>query len=264
MTPDLAPIATFWDGSLDRLRRLCLASQVAAGHRVVVYSFDPIATLPAGVENADAATILPRAFAEKIRPSQPDGQWAWFTRIQFSDFFRMRLLAENKGIWVDADVLLLKSILFDPSKPYFGWENRTQLGNSVLYLPPNDPIVAAFEKTISQDELIPDWLSLKHGFTFALHKMAGKPSRLADMRVSIFGPPALTRLARMHGSLQYSVPKKTFYAVHANPERFFEPSDFAGLISDPDIVGFHISPKLRGDSAPIPGSLYAWADAKFG
>lgn len=263
MTSDSANIATFWDGSLDRLRRLCLSSQIAAGHAVTVYSYEPITALPRGVINVDAATIMPRAFAEKIRPTGADGQWSWFTRIQFSDFFRMRLLAERKGIWVDADVLLLKPLHFDPTKPYFGWENRTQLGNSVLYLPPGDPIVGAFEKLIAQDELIPAWLSMKHRVTLALHKATGKSSRLSDMRVSIYGPPALTRLARAHGSLQYAVPKKTFYAVHAKPESFFDPSDFSHLTNDSDIVGFHISPKSRGDSIPIPGSLYAWAAGKF-
>jgi hypothetical protein len=57
--------------------------------------------------------------------------------LQFSDFFRMRLMAERAGLWLDADVLLLKPIEIDPAKPYFAWERRRQLGNSVLYLPAN-------------------------------------------------------------------------------------------------------------------------------
>ena len=36
------------------------------------------------------------------------------------------------------------------------------------------------------------------------------------------------------------------------------------LIGDGDIIGLHISPKGRGDSAPVPGSLYAWTVEKFG
>ena len=35
-------------------------------------------------------------------------------------------------------------------------------------------------------------------------------------------------------------------------------------IGDPDIIGLHVSPKGRGNSAPVPGSLYAWATEKFG
>ena len=42
MRPD---VVTFWHGPLDRLRQTCLRSQVAAGHNVTVYSFDPLAGL---------------------------------------------------------------------------------------------------------------------------------------------------------------------------------------------------------------------------
>ena len=66
MRPD---VVTFWHGPLDALRRLCLRSQVAAGHNVTVYSFEPLAGLPDGVGNAEAEAILPHAFAEKLRPT---------------------------------------------------------------------------------------------------------------------------------------------------------------------------------------------------
>ena len=55
-----------------------------------------------------------------------------------------------------------------------------------------------------------------------------------------------------------------FYAVHAEPKAFFDPSDFSGLISDPAVIGLHISPKGRGGEVPIAGSLYAWATGRFG
>src|SRR3979409_1185892 len=256
-------VVTFWHGPLDALRQICLRSQVAAGHKVTVYSFEPLAQLPDGVGNAEAEAILPHAFSEKLRPPQPDGTWRDWTVLQFSDFFRMRLMARNAGLWLDADVLLLKPVEIDPAKPYFAWERPRQLGNSVLYLPPNDPIVTAFEKLMRQEELTPDWLALRHRLTFALRRLRGGSKRLSDIRVAIFGPAALTALARRAGELQHALPSQSFYAVHAEPRSFFEPSDFSGLLADPDIVGLHISPKGRGGQAPIPGSLYAWAAEKF-
>src|ERR1700761_1281740 len=266
MLPD---IVTFWHGSMDALRRTCLRSQVAAGHKITVYSFDPIPGLPDGVGNAEAEAILPRAFAERLRPPQPDGSWRDWTLLQFSDFFRMRLMAQRAGpehaqLWLDADVLLLKPIEIDPAKPYFAWERPRQLGNSVLYLPSDDPIVAAFTALLQQDELTPDWLSLRHRLTFALRKLRGGSNRLSDIRVAIFGPAALTALAKRSNELHHALPKDSFYAVHAEPKLFFEPSDFSKLIANPAIIGFHISPKGRGKEAPIAGSLYAWAAEKFG
>jgi hypothetical protein len=266
MRPD---VVTFWHGPLDRLRQLCLRSQLAAGHQVTVYSFDPLPGLPDGVGNAEAEAILPHSFSERLRPPQPDGSWRDWTILQFSDFFRMRLMAERQNpdsarLWLDADVLLLKSVEIDPTKPYFAWERPRQLGNSVLYLPPDDPIVLAFEGLMKQDELTPDWLSLRHRFTFSLRKLRGGSNRLSDIRVAIFGPAALTALARRADELQHALPKNSFYAVHAEPRLFFERSDFSALIANPEIIGLHISPKGRGGEAPIPGSLYAWATEKFG
>jgi hypothetical protein len=261
MRPD---VVTFWHGPLDALRRLCLNSQIAAGHKVTVYSFDPLPGLPDGVGNAEAEAVLPHAFSEKLRPPQPDGGWRDWTTLQFSDFFRMRLMAQRAGLWLDADVLLLKPVEIDPSKPYFAWERPRQLGNSVLYLSATDPIVRSFEGLMTQDELTPDWLSLRHRLTFGLRKLRGKSNRLSDIRVAIYGPAALTALARRAGELHYALPKKSFYAVHAEPKLFFEPSDFSALLDDPEIVGFHVSPKGRGNQRPAPGSLHAWAVERYG
>jgi hypothetical protein len=260
MLPD---VVTFWHGPLDRLRQLCLRSQVAAGHKVTVYSFEPLPGLPDGVGNAEAEAILPHSFSEKLRPPLSDGTWRDWTTLQFSDFFRMRLLAREQGLWLDADVLLLKPVRIDPAKPFFAWERPRQLGNSVLYLPPRDPIVAAFEDLIQQDELTPDWLALRHRLTFMLRKMRGGSNRLSDIRVAIYGPAALTALARRASELHYALPRKSFYAVHAEPKLFFEPTDFSALIADPEIIGLHISPKGRGDERPVAGSLYAWAAERF-
>jgi len=261
MRPD---VVTFWHGPLDTLRRLCLRSQVAAGHKVTVYSFEPLAGLPDGVGNAGAEAILPHSFSEKLRPSQPNGSWRDWTILQFSDFFRMRLMARSAGLWLDADVLLLKPIEIDPARPYFAWERPRQLGNSVLYLPSGDPIVAAFADLMEQDELTPDWLALRHRLTFLLRQLRGRSNRVSDIRVAIYGPAALTALARRAGELRYALPKKSFYAVHAEPKRFFEPQDFSALIGDPEIIGLHVSPKSRGNRPPVAGSLYAWAAERFG
>src|SRR6266699_669290 len=257
-------IVTFWHGPLDALRRTCLRSQVAAGHKVTVYSFGPLAGLPDGVGNAEAEAILPHSFSERLRPPQPDGSWRDWTVLQFSDFFRMRLMAQGLGLWLDADVLLLKPVEIDPQKPYFAWEQPRQLSNSSLYLPPDDPIATAFENLMKQEELTPDWLALRHRLTFALRRLRGGSKRLSDIRVAIYGPASLTALARRTGELRYALPKKSFYAVHAEPKLFFEPLDFSALIGDPGVIGFHISPKGRGNQKPLPGSLYAWAVERFG
>ncbi|WP_128928917.1 hypothetical protein [Bradyrhizobium guangxiense] len=260
----LPEIVTFWHGPMDALRQTCLRSQLAAGHKVTVYSFDTIPGLPAGVANAEAEAILPHVFSERLRPPQPDGSWRDWTILQFSDFFRMKLMAKGLGLWLDADVLLLKPVEVDPAKPYFAWERPRQLGNSVIYLPAEHGIVRAFEELMEQEELTPNWLSLRHRITFMMQRLRGGSNRLSDIRVAIYGPAALTALARRTGELHNALPKQSFYAVHAEPKLFFDPSSYLGLVTNPEIIGLHISPKGRGGEKPIPGSLYAWATERFG
>ena len=110
---------------------------------------------------------------------------------------------------------------------------------------------------------MPDWLALRHRVTFTLHKWRGS-KRIADTRAAMYGPAALTVLARRADELRYALLKKSFYAVHSRPRLFFEPCDFPALIDDPGIIGFHLSPKGRARQRPIPGSLHAWAAQRFG
>jgi hypothetical protein len=117
---------------------------------------------------------------------------------------------------------------------------------------------------MEQEELTPNWLSVRHRITFMMRRLRGGSNRLSDIRVAIFGPAALTALARRTGELGRALPKQSFYAVHAEPKLFFDPSSYLGLVTDPEIIGLHISPKGRGGEKPIPGSLYAWATERFG
>src|SRR5881397_2874734 len=76
MLPD---IVTFWHGPMDALRQTCLRSQLAAGHKVTVYSFDTIRGLPAGVGNADAEAgrqlaRLDHASVQRLLPHEADGE----------------------------------------------------------------------------------------------------------------------------------------------------------------------------------------------
>jgi hypothetical protein len=117
---------------------------------------------------------------------------------------------------------------------------------------------------MGQDELTPEWLSLRHRITFAMHRLIGRSSRVSDIRIAIYGPAALTALARRFGSIRDALPRKSFYAVHSQPKLFFEPVDVSKYVDDPEIIGLHISGKGRAKSAPLPGSLFAWAVERFG
>ena len=223
MRPD---VVTFWHGPLDRLRQTCLTSQVAAGHNVTVYSFEPLAGLPDGVGNAEAEAILPHAFSERLRPPQPDGSWRDWTTLQFSDFFRMRLMAQGAGLWLDADVLLLRPVEIDPAKPFFAWERRASSATRCSICRRTTPS-SRRSKIDATGRTDAGLAGAAASPDLRLRKLRGKSNRLADIRVAIFGPAALTALAARGGDCA-RLPKKSFYAVHAEPTLFFDPSDFSG------------------------------------
>src|SRR5262249_45098758 len=127
-----------------------------------------------------------------------------------------------------------------------------------------DPIVTAFESLMLQDELTPEWLSLRHRVTYAMHRLIGRSNRVSDIRIAIYGPAALTALAPRFGSVRGGLPRKSFYAVHSQPKLFFEPADVSKYLDDPDIIGLHVSGKGRAKTAPLPGSVFAWAVERFG
>jgi hypothetical protein len=155
--------------------------------------------LPDGVGNAEAEAILPHSFSERLRPPEPDGSWRDWTILQFSDFFRMRLMAERAGLWLDADVLLLKPIEIDPAKALLrvgAPAPARQLGAvSCRRTIPSCGVRGLME----QEDLTPDWLALRHRLTFMLRQLRRRSSRLSDIRVAIYGPAALTALARRCG-----------------------------------------------------------------
>ena len=156
----------------DALRRTCLRSQVAAGHNVTVYSFDPIADLPDGCRQRRSRTHPPYALLERLRPPQSDGIMARLDHAAVQRFLHTAADGRKRRAVAGPDVLLLKPIDLDPAKPYFAWERRRQIGNSVLYPPARDPIVLAFEALLEQDELTPEWLALRHRLSFALRRAA--------------------------------------------------------------------------------------------
>ncbi len=119
--------ATFWAGPrLPALDRACLSSFVRLGHRLTLYSFDPVQNPPEGVQVADAAEILPR---ETLRAFIHDGRP---DLSHFSDYFRYRLFAATGETWIDTDMLMLRPIDFAPQPNLFARETASSLCGAIM------------------------------------------------------------------------------------------------------------------------------------
>jgi hypothetical protein len=99
-------IQSFWRGRpLSNVEILSIKSFLAHGHTVVVYAYDEVINLPKGALTRDAREILP----EECFFINQNAGFGKGSCSPFSDLFRMALLIENGGWWVDLDVVCLRA-----------------------------------------------------------------------------------------------------------------------------------------------------------
>lgn len=101
-------IQSLWIG--DRLTNnelLCLRSFLHHGHAFHLYVYNEIPFLPSTVELKDANEIIPAAHLFR------DERYSY---ASFADWFRLKLLYEKGGWWVDMDTVCLDT--FDASGEY--------------------------------------------------------------------------------------------------------------------------------------------------
>ena len=117
---------------------------------------------------------------------------------------------------------------------------------------------------MEQEELTPNWLSLRHRITFAMRRLRGGSNRLSDIRVAIYRPGRAHRARPPHRRDCARAAEAVVLRRARRAKTVLRAlGAISGLVADPDIIGLHISPKGRGNETPMPGSLYAWAAERF-
>jgi SAM-dependent methyltransferase len=149
---------SFWLGErISPLEYLCIQSFLSHGHRYVLYTYGPVAGLPPGCELADARQVLPeeRVFVHSgAEAGSPAG---------FANLFRYKLLRDEGGWWVDADVLCRRAELPESEYVFASEAPPHRFNNAILRAPKGSALMSlAFERAL---ELGTD---LKFGTTGAL------------------------------------------------------------------------------------------------
>lgn len=258
-------ICTFWYG--DRLRPidwLCLSSMVKTGQTVKLYSHGAIENVPEGVQLVEAESILPLSTLFRIDPSFPDFKPSR-TIVQFSDLFRVKLMKNEAGVWLDTDVYLVKQFHPERGKVWLAQENRSRVGVSALYLPADNPIIKEFDDFIESGDMLPNWLGFHRGvwipWRLNRKKMPVVPGRVG---ITVFGNDGISRLAKRHGFFNQAKEKQTFYYwTGRNAERIFDPTFGLEPLNDPRFIGFHVHKKEKTTEPPKEGSFYSWATKRI-
>ncbi len=233
---------------------------VATGQRVKLFSYGPVDNIPPGVELHDAEPILPQSVFRRLDPNYPNFK-SRRTIVQFSDLFRIMLMKHGQGVWLDTDVYLLKQFHPAADRPYLARENRSRVGVSALYLPPDNPVIAEFEAYIGGTSLLPSWLGIRRGMLRpAWFRLTGQEVTPAKIGITVFGNDGISRLARKYGFFHDAAPKENFYYWTGRETlRIFDPAHGLEPIHHPDVIGFHIHRKEPSVLIAREGSFYDWA-----
>ena len=126
MTPidsSLPPVQMLWiDGPLSTLERLAIASFLACGHAVHLYTYGAVPNVPPATLMMNANDVLPDGPRRRILQRGPGaGSWAFY-----SNLFRYRLLHDLGGLWCDTDMVCLRPFTFAAERPRFFASERTQ------------------------------------------------------------------------------------------------------------------------------------------
>lgn len=230
----LPTIVSFWHGPMSWLEILCITSFVRQGHRVEVYSYEPMESLPAGAEWRDAVNVLPQ---EKLVFYKGRG-----TPGVFSDHFRYAALKAGLGVYADLDMYCLRPMA-GPFDYLMAWERPGSVNGAVLYMAPDAPLLAdlisVFEE--KQRPLLEPHLPPLRRVEVAIRRLFGERVTPEHMQYGATGPMALTHFVAQHGLNARVLPSATFYPVpyEGIPALMKSGSDLDAAIR-PETLGIHL------------------------
>lgn len=234
MAAALPTIASFWHGPLSWLERLCIASFVKRGHPFHLYTYEEVDGLPKGAERRDANQVLPR---DELFFYKGHG-----TPGVFSDYFRMMLMRQSRGIWADCDVYCVKP-LADMGDYIFSYERPGSINGAVLRIPADAPLLDDLISIFTDKSrpLFEPHLPTFRRLEVATKRLFGNPVGPEFMQYGATGPFMLTYYVPKHGLTHLVQPAEVFYPVaYTGIPALMQPgSDIEKLIT-PKTRGVHI------------------------
>lgn len=224
--------ATLWIGErLGPVERACLRSVLRQGHPLALYCYRRPEGVPEGVEVRDAAEVLPEASVVRHRNGSP---------ALFANRFRYELQRRGAGAWVDTDVYLVAPL--PDARPYLlGREDGRFLGNAVLRLPPDAPVLAEL-LALFAERRVPPWLSPRERLRAWARLARTGRTGIAEMPWGTLGPRAVTAVLHRAGLDGWALPQDVLYPVGC---------DDAAWVLDPDVL-------LEARTTPRTVAVHLW------
>jgi hypothetical protein len=261
MIETLGRVSAFWWGK--KLSVIEIASMLSiqrAGHQIQLFSYEKPRQLPAGVAWFNAAEILPKESFVFFRGNNP---------ALGANLFRYKLMAAEKGIWMDTDILLLKPVPLDGGELY-GWQDEHEVNNAVLFLPPESPVLRDLLDFTRNEHPIPPFFEKFIQNELAVLRLSGKPVHVSRMRWGVWGPLALTYFIKKNRHEHLARAREVFYPVHHSEAHMLVTSGFdVDARIGPSTLAVHLwNAKLRQPSKIRPAAdrdqIHIDSDSYFG
>jgi hypothetical protein len=239
------------------LEALSVASFQRQGHRVEVYSFDPIPGLPADAVARDAAEVLGR---ERLMFYKGRG-----TPGVFSDLFRLTGLRQGRGVYADLDVYCVHPIEGPPDY-LMAYERPGSVNGAVLHIPADAPLLDDLLSIFDTGPrpLLEPHLPLFRRLEVAAKRLVGRKVAPEFMQYGATGPMALTHYVSKRGLSAKVLPSTALYPIpYEGIPALMQPGSSVDPSIKPDTLAIHLwrsqlTNRGRADMPPPPpGSAMA-------
>ena len=188
----LAAVGTLFPGdSLSWADQLCLKTHAAAGHAVTLFSYGPVAGIPAGISHRAAREVLEPGAILDPGASDP---------ALYADLFRLHLLHRCAGmVWIDLSSLCLAPLqpvdgyLFAPEQP-----GAARIGTAILALPAKSPVLADMLAFTADPFAIPPFVKPDQRRAYAMARAMGKPVHVSRQPSGVWGGLLLRHFIARH------------------------------------------------------------------
>jgi hypothetical protein len=248
-------IVTYWEGRVSWLERLSFATMQAMGHRIEVFTRD-VAALRAEFDGIDVFDV------RDVLPDEPPATIYHEQRhfALYADIVRMALLRQSRGVWCDADCVLLRP-LASPDSYLMGWlDEGRRINNAVLWMPNDCELIDIYWRAITDVPVRAPWATVRVRMLREIGILLGRkfPGDIEKMSI---GPRALTDFVMRLGLQAHVSSKARFYPLRDSETHLLVDADDrvarSMIAPETDIVhAWH--GKLKGlralDTTPPPTS----------
>lgn len=223
-------VFSYWEGPVTWLERLSIATALATGHELTVFSHNPktLRLAGLGVPVEDAREIMDDPSLDRMLRKLP---------AHFSDHFRAEGLERDFGVWSDLDVLFLKRLPDDDF--ILGWAEPGLVSGAILKLPPEGKFLADYLKMCRRRPLpiAAPWLPWHERVALTVKDWRRRIRGHRGIRPP-YGPPALTHLVEVHDAYDKVRPRAIYHPL--DPDEVPSLAQSNDFVPHPDSYTIHL------------------------